>query len=551
MEKIIRKNSIAILAILLLAGLVKLALLGSASVPFNSDEAVVALMARHILQGERPVFFYGQVYMGSLDAILTAVFFLIFGQKVWAIRLLQAVLYLGTIITTVQIGRIGFRSARTGILAGLLLAVPTVNVSLYTTASLGGYGEALLIGNGMVLTVLAINSCSQMNDTCFSKWPWLLLELGFWIGFGLWVDGLTLIYSAPCGLVAAWIVYRNKKNVSIPNMGWLALALAAGGVIGAGPWWFALLNGGGTTLVHELFGSAVSVETAGWLSRTLIHARNMVLLGWTAALGMRPPWEVRWLALPLLPAALGFWFAVGWFSLKKLIKGTQNLTARLFAGTIAVLTAGFLFTSFGVDPSGRYFLPLVVPMALAGAVFVQRIKIADCYKAVLIIVIVLFNLWGTVECALRNPPGLTTQFDSSTVIDHRYDRELIDFLQANGETRGYTTYWVAYPLAFVSQESLIFVPRLPYHSDLRYTPRDDRYAPYDTEVSNSTRVAYITANNPELDHYLQDHLCSQGVGWQEKAIGDYRIYYQLTRAIRPEEMGLGMGDVSTGESIHE
>ncbi len=34
-------------------------------VPFNSDEAMVALMARHILQGERPFFFlwpgiYGQ-----------------------------------------------------------------------------------------------------------------------------------------------------------------------------------------------------------------------------------------------------------------------------------------------------------------------------------------------------------------------------------------------------------------------------------------------------------------------------------------------------------
>jgi hypothetical protein len=36
--------------------------------PFNSDEAIVGLMARHMLQGERPLFFYGQAYLGSLDA---------------------------------------------------------------------------------------------------------------------------------------------------------------------------------------------------------------------------------------------------------------------------------------------------------------------------------------------------------------------------------------------------------------------------------------------------------------------------------------------------
>ena len=50
----------------------KVVLLALDAAPFNADEAVVALMARHILQGERPWFFYGQAYMGSLDAYLVA-----------------------------------------------------------------------------------------------------------------------------------------------------------------------------------------------------------------------------------------------------------------------------------------------------------------------------------------------------------------------------------------------------------------------------------------------------------------------------------------------
>ena len=40
-------------------------------------------MARHILLGARPAFFYGQAYMGSLDAFLAAAAFAIFGQQAW------------------------------------------------------------------------------------------------------------------------------------------------------------------------------------------------------------------------------------------------------------------------------------------------------------------------------------------------------------------------------------------------------------------------------------------------------------------------------------
>ncbi len=51
-------------------------------------------MARHILGGERPIFFYGQAYMGSLDAWLVAAGFWFFGQQVWVIRFVQILLYL-------------------------------------------------------------------------------------------------------------------------------------------------------------------------------------------------------------------------------------------------------------------------------------------------------------------------------------------------------------------------------------------------------------------------------------------------------------------------
>ncbi len=118
-------------ALVIAAGLKAWLVLGG-WMPFNSDEAVVALMARHILRGDRPAFFYGQAYMGSLDAFFVAGAFAIFGEYVWAIRLVQSLLFLAFLVTTAFLGRTIFGSWALGALAALLLAVPPVNLALYT-----------------------------------------------------------------------------------------------------------------------------------------------------------------------------------------------------------------------------------------------------------------------------------------------------------------------------------------------------------------------------------------------------------------------------------
>ncbi|MCD4673040.1 MAG: hypothetical protein K8R77_10285, partial [Anaerolineaceae bacterium] len=129
-----RKTILYITLILIVSVSLKLVLQFADVIPFNSDEAIVALMARHILQGERPVFFYGQVYMGSLDAFMVAGGFAVFGQHVWVIRLVQALLYAGVILSTAWVAQLIFGKYKNGWVAACFLAVPTVNVTLYTTA---------------------------------------------------------------------------------------------------------------------------------------------------------------------------------------------------------------------------------------------------------------------------------------------------------------------------------------------------------------------------------------------------------------------------------
>src|SRR6202171_6488898 len=60
----------------------RLAVIASPLGEIDGDEAVVGLMARHIaFLGERPVFYWGQPYLGSLEAFSAAALFRLFDSS--------------------------------------------------------------------------------------------------------------------------------------------------------------------------------------------------------------------------------------------------------------------------------------------------------------------------------------------------------------------------------------------------------------------------------------------------------------------------------------
>ncbi len=534
--KFVMPDWLILLLIVGLAGVLKAWLTFSGAVPFNADEAVVALMARHILQGEVPIFFYGQAYMGSLDAWIVAAGFALMGEHVWVIRIIQGLLYVGVVVTTVLLGRALFKDQRIGLLAGLLLAIPTVNVSLYTTASLGGYGEILLVGN-LVLLVGSQLDKSLAQEAEIKRWPWLCY--GFLCGFGFWAFGLILVYSLPMSAFIFWRIIRKRQLIRY----WQPILIATiGALIGAMPWWIYAFQYGFSSLATELLGGAIAgVEGLGWLGSIGQHALSLVVLGSTVIFGFRPPWGVQWLGLPLLPFVMFFFVAtIAYHSTKLLKKGESTRSRCLLFGVVGSLILGFLFTPFGADPSGRYFVPIAIPLALFAAEFILDIsKKSRNFAVALVALLMIYNLWGIIQSALRFPPGLTTQFDSITQIDNRHYDELMAFLRENNELYGYTNYWVSYPLAFLSAEEILYIPRLPYHQDFRYTPRDDRYLLYQQEVGEAKKVAFITTHHHHLDNYLRTMFVAQNITWDEETIGDFHIFYNLSAVIHPEQIGLG------------
>ena len=346
------------LGALLVATILRALLLSANVVPFNSDEGVVGLMARHILQGERPVFFYGQAYMGSLDAWLVAGAFALLGQSVLVIRLVQTALYLGLIFTTYLLGLKIYKSTWMAGAAALFLALPSVLVTLYTTASLGDYGETLLIGN--LLLLLALN----MSDALF---PWLML--GLLGGLGFWTFPLIGVYLLPVVgylLARQFMRWRALVRHGWPKvlLGWGLFGLGFG--VGAAPWlWFTLTQGAVT--LSEMFGAAIAgASPAQPVFAALGHFYNFMLFGLTVIFGMRPPWSAQFLALPLMPFALVIYTALTLFIFRRsfLSRDAARPGRLLLVSCVLALVALFVFTPFGADPSGRYFLPLMPLVAL-------------------------------------------------------------------------------------------------------------------------------------------------------------------------------------------
>jgi 4-amino-4-deoxy-L-arabinose transferase-like glycosyltransferase len=506
------------LAIILTGALaLKAALLALGAVPFNADEAIVALMARHILQGERPLFFYGQAYMGSLDAYLVAAAFQVFGERVLAIRLVQVTLFAAVVATSYPVALRFNGARRTALLVVLLLAFPPVLLTLYTTASLGGYGEALLVGN------ILLWWGHRLGWEDAQRWG-LWLAWGLVAGLGFWTMGLVLVYLVP---VALWLLWRHGAR------SWRRYLLAAlGFAAGSLPWWLGNLRQVDAG-VAELFGTAVrSTATAGGLVGN-VGARtfNFFVLGLPALFGLRFPWSVKgpplWLAVPTLALYLGALT----YGLRRSLPHSSSTPSSssppssLLWSICGMLFLGFVLTPFGGDPSGRYFLPLYLPLFIftAEALMALRERVGRCAWVALGAVLA-FNLASTVQAASISPPGITTQ--------------LIDFLRAHDGTRGYTNYWVAYPIAFLSSEEIVLVPRLPYKADLRYTPRDDRYAPYGEWVEASPTAIYVTTNHSALDGLLREGFAALGVDFQEVQIGSYHVFYDLSRKVTPGEIAL-------------
>jgi hypothetical protein len=512
--------------VLALALAARLLLLASGAVSFHSDEAVVGLMARGILQGERPTFFYGQAYMGSLDAWIVALGFAALGESVRTIHLVQLALFMGVVAATY--GAAWALSGRVivAVVAGLTLAVPSVLVALYSTATLGGYNETLLFGALIVLFGFPLLSGAT------GGWRWALI--GVLAGLGWWTNALIAVYLLPVGVLLLARLWRERKGGARILIG--PVLAAAGFALGSAPWWVFALEYDLAPL-RFLFGSSgggfASAETSQPLGVRLI---GVAAFGLPAALGLRAPWSPAWFA-PVAGVFVALMYAAGVVVLIRRRGMLKPGGRALVLGMIALLCAAFVLTRFSNDPTGRYFLPLTLPLGVVLGVLVTAISgpyplavspstregVRQAAALGLVALVLIYHGAGQISAA-RGKVGLTTQFNVAEHIPANHDEDLIAFLREAGIASGYASYWSAFRLAFLSGGEITFSAALPPRDDLAWTPYYERIPQFRTAADAASPV-FLTAGTPVVDAELERIFSEAGVTYSVEAIGVYRVYF--------------------------
>ena len=172
------------------AGLVALGILVRAvyllTPGLDSDRAVVGLMARHILQGEFPLFFWGQAYGGTLEAHLAAVLFSLLGSSRLALALSPLLFSVAFLLLLYVLARDAF-GVPAGRLALLLAAVPPPSLASHGVTTWGHYISLLAVGTLVLL--LALRASREPT-------PRVLWGLGFFAGLAWYVSPQSVLYLA-------------------------------------------------------------------------------------------------------------------------------------------------------------------------------------------------------------------------------------------------------------------------------------------------------------------------------------------------------------------
>ncbi|HET9469058.1 MAG TPA: hypothetical protein VFO48_11625, partial [Vicinamibacterales bacterium] len=206
----------------LAAVVARLPFLVSGKIPFDSDEAIEGLMARHVLEGELPVFFWGQAFKGVPEVYLSAGAFALFGSSVTVLKSVTLVLFASYVaLNFVLLDRLISRWVAAAA-SVLLIAAPPALVFWSLDASVD-YVMIMLLGTILLLLCVRPLAAHTAHATyaTFATFP-----IGLVIGIGFWVHQLFIVYLIPLAIM--FTVRRQPwTRIELRRANKLAMAIAA------------------------------------------------------------------------------------------------------------------------------------------------------------------------------------------------------------------------------------------------------------------------------------------------------------------------------------
>ncbi|MGZ5430558.1 MAG: hypothetical protein ACXWEX_04080, partial [Thermoanaerobaculia bacterium] len=201
-------------------------LIASSRIPLSSDQSIIALTGRFIMQGGgHPVFCWGSTYGGTFEAHVLAAAFAIFGATMPVFRGVMCVFYAVLAVGSTAFA-FRFFGRRAAIVAAAYFALPPFFLPYKVLTSDGAYATVTL------LALAALWGAFAADEAHAARRPitFAAATLGGVSGFGLWITPVTLPFAAA---VLGWTAWRTRRAWKVRDAG----AFLAGLAFGSAPWW--------------------------------------------------------------------------------------------------------------------------------------------------------------------------------------------------------------------------------------------------------------------------------------------------------------------------
>ncbi len=462
-------------AILLLAVLVRFPFLIHGSGILTSDDAIPALMGKHIAEGKvPPISYYGQLYLGSTTSHVFGLAFKCFGYSIFVLLSTTLLFYLGFIAVQFVFLKEIF-SLEFAVVAGLFYSLPIGDFDRVSIGDTAAYPLVLLLG--ATLLFLSYRIAWKKEER------WLGL-FGFLSGIAFWT------HQAAFGcILTAWLAVLLWRKPSLKRMAVLICSALVG--------LFPLLM----QEVYDRFHMARFLTAGKMEPPNLDKLAHMVDYLRKLLSSSRHP--LAFFFVLLLFAGFGILVV-------QALRKREDQPRALFALFFALFFGLYLFSGFSNRDAIRYLYPsyICLPILLFGGLWLFRSRWKVYASAAILLLLIVSN------GQRAHSRYMTIKSDSL----HR--RQVVAAMEATGVKYWQANYWAAYALTAIAGEKVVVDA---------YTVT--RYYPYHLDYFNQgRRGAFVfLKDGPETSRAsaLVELLRSLGVPFHEKDIDGTRLIYGL------------------------
>ncbi len=517
-----RKDQLGIFLLFSLTAVLYFSILLTSQSYVDGDEAVVGVMARHIItQGNRPIFFYGQPFGGggAIEAYLAVIPFSLFGQNSISLKLVALLIFLATLLLTYRYCR-KYLGRRPAIITFLILAFATSLIEWHTKMR-GGYSLLLLLS---ILLLAVYTGITRMKRSRIG--PFILL--GFLSGFAIYNH--TLILSL---LFSLFIVSFSWKKLfwRVKSVG----SFLAGITLGLSPLIYYNITHNFLNLKYTVYIGSGGEQP--WLQKLeLLFSRYLpgffVGRNVDGVVSKIPPeaWVEYAAYLLVIGCAIYFYrhslrsILLCWLPSKF---KRRNYPAPKPEGILVFYLLLYLFLhtfSRAMTFSPRYLLPLFPALAIVvGAVIArmlaERTRVLNILGMILLLTIAGLGFLNHLR--YLKVPIVTDDIPISedeiinVQTSGKAARNIIEYLEEKGVNHVHCSYFLQWRLIFESRESVIA-------SSGEFALDPPRYPPYDREVYQAEQFAIIFHRDSIQHQRFISSIYSRGMF--PRQIDEYIVY---------------------------